>query len=65
LIRLVFLLAMALSVPAGTSSNGLPFGLEIVGPRYRDDLVLEFGAAFEGVWPSPTVAPGYEPFHVP
>jgi len=55
----------ALSVPAGTSSNGLPFGLEIVGPRYRDDLVLEFGAAFEGVRPWPTVAPGYEPFAVP
>ena len=52
-------------MPAGTSSNGLPFGLEIVGPRYRDDLVLEFGAAFEGVRPWPTVAPGYEPFHVP
>jgi Asp-tRNA(Asn)/Glu-tRNA(Gln) amidotransferase A subunit family amidase len=55
----------ALSVPAGTSSNGLPFGLEIVGPRYRDDLVLEFGAAFAGVRPWPTVAPGYEPFAVP
>ena len=55
----------ALSVPAETSSNGLPFGLEIVGPRYRDDLVLEFGATFEGVRPWPTVAPGYEPFAVP
>jgi Asp-tRNA(Asn)/Glu-tRNA(Gln) amidotransferase A subunit family amidase len=55
----------ALSVPAGTCSNGLPFGLEIVGPRYRDDLVLEFGAAWEGIRPWPVVAPGYEPLPVP
>jgi Asp-tRNA(Asn)/Glu-tRNA(Gln) amidotransferase A subunit family amidase len=51
----------ALSVPAGTCPNGLPFGLEIVGPRYRDDLVLEFGVAWEAVRPWPATAPGYEP----
>ena len=55
----------ALSVPAGTCSNGLPFGLEIVGPRYRDDLVLEFGAAWEAARPWPVTAPGYEPFPAP
>ena len=55
----------ALSVPAGTCANGLPFGLEIVGPRYRDDLVLEFGAAWEAARPWPTVAPGYEPIALP
>ncbi len=55
----------ALSVPAGISSNGLPFGLEIVGPRWRDDLVLEFAAAWERARPWPLVAPGYEPFDVP
>jgi Asp-tRNA(Asn)/Glu-tRNA(Gln) amidotransferase A subunit family amidase len=55
----------ALSMPAGTCSNGLPFGLEIVGPRYRDDLVLEFGAAWEGIRPWPVVAPGFEPLPVP
>ncbi len=38
----------ALSVPAGLSANGSPFGLQVAGPRYRDDLVLEFGAAWEG-----------------
>ncbi len=52
----------ALSVPAGTSANGLPFGLEIVGPRWRDDLVLELAAAWELAHPWPAVAPGYEPF---
>jgi Asp-tRNA(Asn)/Glu-tRNA(Gln) amidotransferase A subunit family amidase len=55
----------ALSVPAGTCSNGLPFGLQIVGPRYRDDLVLEFGGAWEGVRPWRGTAPGYEPFPIP
>jgi Asp-tRNA(Asn)/Glu-tRNA(Gln) amidotransferase A subunit family amidase len=55
----------ALSVPAGLCSNGIPFGLQIVGPRYRDDLVLEFGAAWERARPWPATAPGYEPFPVP
>jgi Asp-tRNA(Asn)/Glu-tRNA(Gln) amidotransferase A subunit family amidase len=54
----------ALSVPAGASSNGLPFGLQIVGPRYRDDLVLEFGGAWEAVHPWSAPAPGYEPFTI-
>lgn len=55
----------ALSVPAGLSANGIPFGLQIVGPRYRDDLVLELGAAWEQARPWPAVAPGYEPFPMP
>ena len=45
-------------------ANGLPFGLEVTGPRFRDDLVLEFGAAWERSHPWPVVAPGYEPFWV-
>jgi Asp-tRNA(Asn)/Glu-tRNA(Gln) amidotransferase A subunit family amidase len=55
----------ALSVPAGLGPNGIPFGLQIVGPRYRDDLVLELGAAWEEARPWPTSAPGYEPFPMP
>jgi Asp-tRNA(Asn)/Glu-tRNA(Gln) amidotransferase A subunit family amidase len=55
----------ALSVPAGLSANGIPFGLQIVGPRFRDDLVLEFGAAWEEAFPWPATAPGYEPLPVP
>jgi Asp-tRNA(Asn)/Glu-tRNA(Gln) amidotransferase A subunit family amidase len=55
----------ALSVPAGLSANGIPFGLQIVGPRYRDDLVLEFGAAWQEARPWLATAPGYEPFPVP
>jgi Asp-tRNA(Asn)/Glu-tRNA(Gln) amidotransferase A subunit family amidase len=55
----------SMSVPAGSCSNGLPFGLEVTGPRWRDDLVLEFCAAWERAHPWPQTAPGYEPFAVP
>jgi Asp-tRNA(Asn)/Glu-tRNA(Gln) amidotransferase A subunit family amidase len=52
----------ALSVPAGLSPNGIPFGLQITGPRFRDDLVLMFGKEWEAANPWPRTAPGYEPF---
>jgi Asp-tRNA(Asn)/Glu-tRNA(Gln) amidotransferase A subunit family amidase len=52
----------ALSVPAGIAPNGVPFGLQITGPRFRDDLVLAMGEAWERARPWPLVAPGYEPF---
>lgn len=55
----------ALSIPAGIGPNGLPFGFTIVGPRWRDDLVLEFGGAWEAAHPWPEVAPDYEPFAMP
>lgn len=37
----------AASVRAGLSQAGLPIGLQIVGPRHRDDLVLRASALFE------------------
>jgi Asp-tRNA(Asn)/Glu-tRNA(Gln) amidotransferase A subunit family amidase len=52
----------SLSLPAGTCANGLPFGIEVSGPRWRDDLLLAFGATWEAARPWPAVAPGYEPF---
>jgi Asp-tRNA(Asn)/Glu-tRNA(Gln) amidotransferase A subunit family amidase len=52
----------AMSVPAGVSPNGIPFGLQITGPRWRDDMVLELGRAWERANPWPAVAPGYQPF---
>ena len=54
----------ALSVPGGMSSNGLPFGLQIMGPRFADDLVMAVGATWEAAAPWPAVAPGYQPFEV-
>ncbi|MEV0671056.1 amidase [Mycobacterium sp. NPDC050441] len=38
----------ALSVPCGFSSGGLPIGLQIVGPRHADALVLRVGDAYQG-----------------
>ena len=47
----------AASVPVGFTSNGLPVGLQIVGPRHRDDLVLQAAHAFEQVRPWKHVRP--------
>ena len=52
----------ALSVPAGRSPNGVPFGLQITGPRFADALVLEIGDAWEVAHPGERVAPGFESF---
>ncbi|MCX2929414.1 amidase [Mycobacterium sp. CVI_P3] len=37
----------ALSVPCGFTSGGLPIGLQIVGARYADELVLRVGQAYQ------------------
>ncbi|MGV9803046.1 amidase [Mycobacterium sp. NPDC003449] len=37
----------ALSVPCGFSASGLPIGLQIVGPRHSDALVLRVGQAYQ------------------
>jgi Asp-tRNA(Asn)/Glu-tRNA(Gln) amidotransferase A subunit family amidase len=37
----------ALSLPVGLDRNGMPFGLQIVGPRGGDALVLRVAAALE------------------
>lgn len=42
----------AATVPCGLTSDGLPIGLQIVGPRYRDDLVLRAAAAYEAIDPA-------------
>jgi amidase/aspartyl-tRNA(Asn)/glutamyl-tRNA(Gln) amidotransferase subunit A len=52
----------AVSLPAGTLPNGLPFGLQVTAPRFRDDMLLELAEAWERDNPWPAIAPGYEPF---
>jgi len=48
----------AATVPVGLTKNGLPAGLQIIGPRQRDDLVLQASHAYEKMrpwddhWPS-------------
>src|SRR3546814_13239124 len=37
----------AISLPCGLTSEGLPAGLQIVGPRFADALVLRAARAFE------------------
>ncbi len=44
----------AATVRAGFSKAGLPVGLQIVGPRHRDDLVLQAAFAFEQTRPAPS-----------
>jgi aspartyl-tRNA(Asn)/glutamyl-tRNA(Gln) amidotransferase subunit A len=39
----------AITVPAGFTSRGLPVGLQIVGPRHSDDLVLAVAKLLEEV----------------
>jgi len=51
----------AVSVPAGLLPNGLPFGLQLTGPRYRDDLLLDLAERWECARPWPWFAPGFEP----
>ena len=55
----------ALTIPCGLDSSGLPIGVQIVGRRGRDDVVLAVGAALEraldlqlGLAPAATAALG-------
>ncbi len=41
----------AASVPCGKTRTGLPIGLQIVGPRHADALVLRAARAFEVACP--------------
>jgi aspartyl-tRNA(Asn)/glutamyl-tRNA(Gln) amidotransferase subunit A len=41
----------AASIPCGFTKDGLPVGLQIVGPKYADDLVLRAARAFETARP--------------
>ena len=46
----------AATVPCGLTKDGLPVGLQIVGPMHRDDLVLRASRAFEAIRPWATIA---------
>ena len=43
----------ALSLPLGRDAQGLPFNQQIVGRRYADDLVLDFGRVVEALLAQP------------
>lgn len=46
------------TIPCGFTAAGLPVGLQIVGPRYGDALVLAAMAAYEAACPQPSIARG-------
>jgi Asp-tRNA(Asn)/Glu-tRNA(Gln) amidotransferase A subunit family amidase len=41
----------AVCIPAGTDANGMPFGLQVVGPRGGDGFVLRAAAAVQAALP--------------
>ncbi|MQA27197.1 MAG: amidase [Micromonosporaceae bacterium] len=45
----------AASVPAGVTADGRPVGLQVVGPRHSDDLVLAVCRLLEAALPWPTL----------
>jgi len=47
----------AVSVPAGLTADGLPVGLQVIGPRFREDLVLAAAARYESARPWPRHCP--------
>lgn len=47
----------AVSVPAGTTADGLPVGLQIVAPRFREDICLRLARIAETAMPWPLRAP--------
>jgi aspartyl-tRNA(Asn)/glutamyl-tRNA(Gln) amidotransferase subunit A len=49
----------AISVPAGTTHDGLPVGLQMNAPRHCDEVALRLGQIFEQARPWPRHAPGY------
>jgi Asp-tRNA(Asn)/Glu-tRNA(Gln) amidotransferase A subunit family amidase len=52
----------AVSVPLGHDDAGVPFGLQVVAPRFADGLALGLAELLERERPWPTVAPDYEPY---
>ena len=51
----------AITVPAGRC-EGIPFGLQITGPRFADRWLLDLATRWEAAHPWPRTAPGYDPF---
>ncbi len=43
----------AITVPCGLTNDGLPIGLQFVGPMFGDALVMRAARAYEAVCPVP------------
>ena len=51
----------AISLPAGILDCGVPFGIQITGPRWSDGQLLALAREWEAQFPWVLTAPGYEP----
>ncbi|MDZ7674872.1 MAG: amidase [Acidimicrobiales bacterium] len=49
----------AISLPIGTSSEGLPVGLQVLAPHFQEQLLLDLALVWERERPWPLVASGY------
>jgi aspartyl-tRNA(Asn)/glutamyl-tRNA(Gln) amidotransferase subunit A len=49
----------AISLPAGLTTEGLPVGLQVVGRRHADEVVLRLARLYEQARPWPRFAPSY------
>ncbi len=47
----------AISIPCGTTEDGLPVGLQLAGPRFADGLVLRAASAFLSAHTGPATTP--------
>jgi aspartyl-tRNA(Asn)/glutamyl-tRNA(Gln) amidotransferase subunit A len=46
----------AISIPCGSTRDGLPVGLQVIGPRFREEVVLAAAARFEAACPWPRLS---------
>jgi aspartyl-tRNA(Asn)/glutamyl-tRNA(Gln) amidotransferase subunit A len=47
----------AVSIPGGMTSSGLPIGLQVVGRRFEESLLLQLARVMERTHPWPLTAP--------
>ncbi|MGB0114357.1 MAG: amidase, partial [Ilumatobacteraceae bacterium] len=47
----------AISIPMGTGADGLPIGLQVIGPHFSEELLLDVALAVERERPWPLIAP--------
>jgi len=46
----------------GSDEAGVPLGIQVVAPRFREGLALGVAQVLERAQPWPAVAPGFRPF---
>ncbi|RIV21055.1 amidase [Alicyclobacillaceae bacterium I2511] len=49
----------ALTIPCGFTHDGLPVGLQIIGPKFSEPKLLSIGKLFEQILVYPGIAPAY------